>query len=122
MDPQLGLDSIDHDPRTDQETPAMGCFNLVRFRVKPGRDQEFLDAHKNVEADWPGVTKVNMTKISDRTYCIIAEWSDRAALSTARPNMVATLNSFRDMLEDFGGGLGVTDLASGPGSGIEVAD
>jgi len=22
------------------------AFNAVRFRVKPGRDQEFLDAHK----------------------------------------------------------------------------
>ena len=25
----------------------MTAFNAVRFRVKPGRDQEFLDAHKD---------------------------------------------------------------------------
>jgi hypothetical protein len=28
--------------------------------------------------------------------------------------MIATLNSFRDTLEDLGGGLGVTDAVSGP--------
>ena len=32
----------------------------------------------------------------------------------ARPNMIATFNSFRDVLEDLGGGLGVTDEAEGP--------
>ena len=32
----------------------------------------------------------------------------------ARPDMIATLNSFRDTLEDLGGGLGVTDPAAGP--------
>jgi hypothetical protein len=28
--------------------------------------------------------------------------------------MIATLNSFRDTLENLGGGIGVTDPASGP--------
>ena len=37
-----------------------------------------------------------------------------ADLAAARPNMLATLNSFRDTLEDLGGGLGVTDPVSGP--------
>jgi hypothetical protein len=36
------------------------------------------------------------------------------ALAKARPNMFASLDSFRDMLEDLGGGLGVTDPISGP--------
>jgi Adenylate and Guanylate cyclase catalytic domain len=35
-------------------------------------------------------------------------------LANARPNMIATLDSFRDTLEDLGGGLGVTDPVSGP--------
>jgi hypothetical protein len=25
---------------------AMSAFNTVRFRVKPGREQDFLDAHE----------------------------------------------------------------------------
>jgi hypothetical protein len=36
------------------------------------------------------------------------------ALANARPHMIATLNSFRDTLEDLGGGLGVTDPVAGP--------
>ena len=27
----------------------MTAFNIVRFRVKPGREQEFLEAHKKAE-------------------------------------------------------------------------
>ena len=92
----------------------MTAFNAVRFRVKPGRDQEFLDAHKTVHRDWPGLHRVNMVKTGERTYCIIAEWDDMDALAKARPNMIATLDSFRDTLEDLGGGLGVTDPVSGP--------
>ena len=92
----------------------MTAFNAVRFRVKPGRDQEFLDAHKKIHADWPGLQRVNMVKTGDRSYCIIAEWSDMDALAKARPNMIGTLDTFRDTLEDLGGGLGVTDPVSGP--------
>lgn len=92
----------------------MTAFNAVRFRVKPGRDQEFLDAHKKIAADWPGLRHVNMIKTGDRSYCIIAEWDDMEALAKTRPQMIATLDSFRDTLEDLGGGLGVTDPVSGP--------
>ena len=91
----------------------MGAFNTVRFRVKPGREQEFLDAHRNIEA-WPGLMHVNMIKTGDRAYCIIAEWADMDALAKARPSMIAALDSFRDTLEDLGGGLGVTDPVAGP--------
>lgn len=92
----------------------MTAFNAVRFKVKPGREQEFLDAHKKVEANWPGLKHANMIKTGDRTFCIIAEWTDMDALTNARPNMIATLDSFRSTLEDLGGGLGLTDPVSGP--------
>ena len=92
----------------------MTAFNAVRFRVKPGRDQEFLDAHKKLQANWAGLRHANIIKTGDRTYCIIAEWADMDALAKARPEMIATLDSFRDTLEDLGGGLGITDPVSGP--------
>jgi len=92
----------------------MTAFNAVRFRVKPGREQEFLDAHRKVRADWPGLSHANIIKTGERTYCIIAEWTDMDALANARQTMIATLDSFRDTLEDLGGGLGVTDPVSGP--------
>jgi antibiotic biosynthesis monooxygenase (ABM) superfamily enzyme len=92
----------------------MTAFNAVRFRVKPGREQEFLDKHRNVGADWAGLRRANIIETGERDYCIIAEWDDMDSLAATRPEMIATLDSFRDCLEDLGGGLGVTDPVSGP--------
>ena len=57
-----------------------------------------------------------VTPISSRLASIpsVAEWTDMDAIVNARDSMIATLNSFRDTLEDLGGGLGVTDPISGP--------
>ena len=98
----------------ENERYIMTALNAVRFRVKPGREQDFLDAHKKVQANWPGLSHANMIKTGERTYCIIAEWADTDSLVNARAHMIATLDSFRDTLEDLGGGLGVTDPVSGP--------
>jgi hypothetical protein len=103
-----------HDRSALQKGNPMTAFNAVRFQVKSGRDPEFLDAHKNVPRDWPGLKHINLIKTGDHSYCIIAEWSDMEALAAARPRMVATLDTFRDTLEDLGGGRGVTDPVSGP--------
>ena len=92
----------------------MTAFNVVRFKVKVGRDQEFLDAHKKARFNWPGVMHANMIRTGEHTYCVIAEWTDMDSIAKARPIMIETLNSFRDTLEDLGGGLGVTDPVSGP--------
>lgn len=90
------------------------CFQCCPFpgeaRARPG----VSDAHNKVEANWPGLVHANIIKTGDRSYCIIAEWTDMDACIAARPNMIATLNSFRDTLEDLGGGLGVTDPVAGP--------
>lgn len=91
----------------------MSAFNAVRFRVKPGRDQAFLDAHKGIGEAWPGLVHANIIKTGDRSYCLVAEWPDMDACVAARPAMIATLNSFRDTLEDLGNGLGVTDAVAG---------
>jgi len=91
----------------------MSAFNAVRFKIKPGRDRDFLEAHRNVHQDWPGLKRANIIKTGEDTYCLIAEWSDVEAITQARPNMIATLNSFRDTLENLGNGLGVTDAVSG---------
>ncbi len=85
----------------------MTAFNTVRFNVKPGRDRDFLEAHKAVERNWPGLRHANMIKTGDGTYCIIGEWDDMESLANARPHMLATLDSFRDTLE------GDTDPVSG---------
>ena len=92
----------------------MTAFNAIRFKVKPGQDQAFLDAHKNIHTDWPGLRHVNMIKTGDHGFCLIAEWDSMDALAKARPNMIKTLDSFRATLEDLGGGMGVTDPVAGP--------
>jgi hypothetical protein len=92
----------------------MAAFNSVRFKVKSGREEEFLEAHKKAARDWDGFVHANVIKTGDRSYCIIGEWRDMDALAAARPQMVGMLDTFRDTLEDLGGGLGVTDPVSGP--------
>jgi hypothetical protein len=60
-----------------------------------------------------GDAPVTIIKTGERSYCLIGEWDSTQAMAAARPHMIATLDTFRDTLEDLGGGLGVTDPVSG---------
>jgi hypothetical protein len=91
----------------------MTAFNAVRFKVKPGRNQDFLAAHERVDRDWQGLRHVNIIQTGDQSFCIIGEWDDMDAMVAARPRMISTLDTFRDMLEEIGDGT-VTDPVSGP--------
>jgi hypothetical protein len=92
----------------------MSAFNVVRFRVKPGRDQEFLDAHRKAAVEgFPGAQRIALIKTGDNSYCVVGEWQSFDHIAGARPRMISLLDSFRDCLEDMGGGLGVTDPVSG---------
>ena len=92
----------------------MSVFNVVRFRVRPGRDEAFLAAHREGRAKWPGLRRGTIIRTGEGTYCLIGEWSGPDALAAARAAMIATLDTFRDTLEDLGNGLDVTDAVSGP--------
>lgn len=89
------------------------AFNVVRFRVKPGREQAFLDAHRNADFAAQGFRRGSLVKTGERSYCLIGEWDSLDALVKARPTMIGVLDTFRADLEDLGGGLGVTDPVSG---------
>jgi hypothetical protein len=91
----------------------MAAFNVVRFRVKPGREAEFIEAQRISRPDFAGFKRFVMIKTGDRTYCAVGEWDSYKSLVAARPKMIARLDAFRDTLEDLGGGLGVTDPVSG---------
>jgi Antibiotic biosynthesis monooxygenase len=91
----------------------MTAFNVVRFRVKPGREQQFVAEHRNAQADFPGCRRAVLVKTGDRSYCFIGEWENFSDIVVARERMVGILDRFRDTLEDLGGGLGVTDPVSG---------
>ncbi|MEA3018073.1 MAG: hypothetical protein QOI38_2795 [Sphingomonadales bacterium] len=92
----------------------MTAFNAVRFKVKPGREAEFLNAHRAIAAQWPGLRRASIIETGGGGYCLIAEWDDMGALAGARDAMIATLDSFREMLEEIEAGRGVTDPVAGP--------
>jgi antibiotic biosynthesis monooxygenase (ABM) superfamily enzyme len=91
----------------------MRAFNVVRFRVKPGEEERFLDAHRQAKVDFAGYRGAAIIKTGERSYCLIGGWDDFDSLVAARPQMIAMLDTVRDTLEDLGGGLGVTDPVSG---------
>src|SRR5262245_8203755 len=91
----------------------MTAYNIVRFRVKPGREQEFLDAHRKARPNFKGFVDGAMVKTGDHTFCIVVKWSSFKSIINARPGMIAMLDSFRDCLDDLGNGMGVTDPVSG---------
>jgi hypothetical protein len=92
----------------------MTAFNVVRFRVKPGREQEFVDAHRNAPTPgFKGFISGGLVKTGDLSYCLVGEWRNFQSIVNARPQMIAMLDKVRDMLEDLGTGLGLTDPVSG---------
>jgi Antibiotic biosynthesis monooxygenase len=92
----------------------MDAFNVVRFRVKPGREPEFLDLHRTIKPEFPGLMHAHLVKTGDRNYCFIGQWDSFDSIVASRPAMVGNaLDRLRDLLEDLGGGLGVTDPVSG---------
>ena len=91
----------------------MTAFNIVRFRVKPGREQHFIATHRQARPNFKGFKGGALVQTGEHTFCIVGEWASFKALAAARPQMIGILDSFRADLEDLGPGLGVTDPVSG---------
>lgn len=91
----------------------MTAFNVVRFRVKPGEEDRFIDAHRKMKPDLKGFIGGALIRTGDRTFCMVGEWRSFQSIVDARPRMISLLDEVRGMLEDLGGGLGPTDPVSG---------
>lgn len=91
----------------------MAAFNVVRYRVKAGKEERFLQLHREFRFELDGFRKGSLIKTGDRRYCFIGEWDSAAKSLAAESTMVGWLNQFRDTLEDLGNGLGVTDPVVG---------
>ena len=91
----------------------MQVCNVVKFKVKPGQEEAFLEAHRGGKAQWPGLESGVIIKTGDHTFCLIGNWSSQDAMVAARPAMIKTLDSFRSLLDDQGEGRGITDAVSG---------
>lgn len=90
----------------------MTAYNIVRFKVKPAREKEFVEFHRTAQAI-AGLREGALVKTGDRAYCLVAKWDSFDSIVSARPQMIGMLDKIRDMLEDQGNGLGVTDPVSG---------
>ena len=92
----------------------MTAYNAVRFGVKPGMEDKFIQLQREALRDeMAGALDAALIKTGDRTYCFIGKWKSFDDLVAARPKMIASLDQIRSLLEDLGGGLGVTDPVSG---------
>jgi len=91
----------------------MAAFNVVRFRVRPGEEEQFIDTHRRMKPEFKGFVGGALIKTGDRTFCMVGEWRNFQSIVDARPQMISLLDSVRGMLEDLGGGLGLTDPVSG---------
>ncbi len=91
----------------------MTAFNIVRFRVKPGREEAFVEAHRRADPDFKGFVRGSLVKTGERSFCMIGEWDSFDHIAAARPQMIGLLDTFRGDLEDLGNELGVTDPVSG---------
>lgn len=49
----------------------MTAFNVVRFKVKPGMEETFLDAHKRIADKWMGLTRANIIRTGEGRFAII---------------------------------------------------
>lgn len=93
----------------------MTAYNVVRFRVKPGKDQAFIDSQTTaMQGPMTGFLGGGLIKTGERNYCFVGQWRSFDDIVAARPQMIAILDQARPLLEDLGGGLGVTDPISGP--------
>ena len=92
----------------------MTASNVVRFRVKPGQEKDFVRGHEEMFREgMPGGDEAFLIQTGPREFCIVGLWDSMEALVAARPTMIGMLDRFRPMLEDLGNGLGVTDPVSG---------
>ncbi len=92
----------------------MTAMNVVHMRVKPGMEAEFVRLHKEITpGTMPGMRNFSLVKAGERTFIVVGEWDSMAAMAAARPAMISSLDKLRPILEDLGGGRGVTEPWSG---------
>ncbi len=92
----------------------MTAMNVVHMRVKPGKEEEFLRLHQELDRrSMPGGRNFWLVRSGERSFIVVGEWDNHAAMVAARPAMIGNLDKLRPILEDLGGGRGVTEPWSG---------
>ena len=88
-------------------------ISVVKFKVKTEDENNFIEAMQKYNLP-DGLIYRKLIKIGEYSYCSIIEWVNEEALENARPQMIAYLDTIRNILIEFNEDLGITDPASGP--------
>ena len=86
--------------------------NIVRFIVKEGKEENFLEVF-NTFVMQEGENYSILVHTGDREYVAVGAWESEDAMVNARPAMIGNLDQMRDLLEEISPELGVTDPRSG---------
>jgi hypothetical protein len=95
------------------EEGSMRAMSVVRFKPKPGQEEEFERIYKDCVREFEGLRKISLVKATNGGYFGVGEWDSFDHLVAARPAMVKNLDMFRHTLSSFSEELGVTDAISG---------
>jgi hypothetical protein len=99
---------------SQREVKSMTAINVVHMRVKPGMEAEFVRLHNDFDfKSLIGARNLWLVRSGERAFIVVGEWDGLDALTAARPAMIASLDRLRPILEDLGGGRGVTEPWSG---------
>ena len=86
--------------------------NVVRFRVKSGKQQEFESVFSKAET-WDGQLIHVLARTDEQSYVGYGLWQSEEHMQNAMPQMISLLDSARHLLEELSPELGVTDPVSG---------
>ena len=92
----------------------MQTCNVVRMRVKPEFEAEFLALNENpshgVEQ---GLIHSFLVRTGERTYCFVGQWSSMEAQAVGQAVIAAQWDCMRHMLEELEGERGHADQLCG---------
>ena len=86
--------------------------NVVRFRVKPGKQEEFESLFSGADK-WDGQFLHILARTGQQSYVGYGLWESEKHMTNAMPQMIGLLDSTRHLLEELSPELGVTDPVSG---------
>ena len=86
--------------------------NVVRFRVKSGKQQEFESVFSKAET-WDGQLIHVLARTDEQSYVGYGLWQSEEHMQNAMPQMISLLDTARHLLEELSPELGVTDPVSG---------
>ena len=86
--------------------------NVVRFRVKSGKQAEFESLFSKAD-NWDGQLIHILARTDEQSYVGYGLWQSKEHMQNAMPQMISLLDSTRHLLEELSPELGVTDPVSG---------